>query len=106
MPMALGTEGRGTLTSTSIRIVGSAHSGVRGRYGSRLFVAKRQAGANWTGDWDISTLAVEGVSEDVRIMGLELGPSGLFAVASSKEQAFLATFDQRLEQTGWHEIIG
>lgn len=94
------------MTSTSIRIVGSAHSGVRGRYGSRLFVAKRQAGANWKGHWDVSTVAVEGVAEDIRIMGLEMGPSGLLAVASSKEQAFLATFDQRLEQTGWHEITG
>lgn len=94
------------MTSASIRIVGSTHSGVRGRYGSRLFVAEREAGANWKGHWDISTVAVEGVTEDIRIMGLEMGPSGLLAVASSKEQAFLATFDHRLAQTGWHEITG
>lgn len=54
----------------------------------------------------MTPIRVDGPGGEVRIMGLAVGPSGLLAVAGSKDLAFLATFDQRLEQTGWHVLSG
>lgn len=89
-----------------IRIVGSAHSGLRGDFRPTLFQATRAPRPVWDGDWDISTIDIDGPGEEIRIMGLALGPAGLLAVAGSKERSCLATFDANLRQTGWHELPG
>jgi hypothetical protein len=89
-----------------IRIVGSAHSGLRGDFRPQLFQIRRTAGPVRRAAWEVTPIHVDGPTGEVRIMGLAIGPSGLLAVAGSKELAFLATFDQRLEQTGWHDLSG
>lgn len=54
----------------------------------------------------MSTIDIAGPGGEIRLMGLAVGPAGLLAVAGSKEQSFLATFDNDLRQTGWEELPG
>ena len=89
-----------------ILIVGSAHSGVRGDFRPRLFQCRRGAGSNSHQNWEVAEIPVDGPTGEIRIMGLAVGASTLLAVAGSKDQAFLATFDIHLNQTSWNELPG
>lgn len=87
-----------------VRLVGSAHSGQRGNFRPCLFLARRPIGAGQKVGWEITSIPVEGPTGAIRMMGLATTPAGLVVVAGSADCAFLAMFDQRLEQTGWHEL--
>lgn len=89
-----------------IKIVGSAHSGMRGDFRPRLFQCRRVADTISCRDWELATIPVDGPTGEIRIMGLAVGPTSLLAVAGSKDRAFLATFDHDLKQTGWNELPG
>lgn len=95
-----------TTQRNDVRIVGSAHSGRRGDFRARLFLAKRRYSAPQNTLWEVATIPADGPTVAVRFMGLAIVPGGLMAVAGSKDRAFLATFNQNLKQTGWHELSG
>jgi hypothetical protein len=92
---------------SDICIVGSAHSGRRGDFRSRLFAARRQFGQADGGFSEVAAISVDGLTGDMRVMGLAPIPTGFAAVAGSSEESFLAEFDHDFRQkTGWHELPG
>lgn len=91
---------------SDICILGSAHSGRRGDFRSRLFAGRRRFGEKAAGIGEVTLIPVDGLTGDMRVMGLASSPSGFSAVAGSSEAAFLAGFDRDFRQTAWHELAG
>lgn len=92
--------------SRKVRILGSAHSGIRGDFRATLFEGRRPIGADWDGVWDLSIIPVDGPTGEIRIMGIAVGRTAVFAVAGSKHEAFLATFNLELKQVAWDRLRG
>lgn len=91
---------------SDVCIIGSAHSGRRGDFRSRLFAARRHFGEAADGFAEIVAISVDGLTGDMRLMGLSHIPTGFAAVAGSSEASFLAEFDHDFRQTGWHVLLG
>jgi hypothetical protein len=85
-------------------LVGAAHSGIRRSFRAQLFTMRRMSITS--GCWKTAIIQTQAIDQDMRFMGLDFYDGMLLAVAGSATDSYLAIFNNKFEQTGWHRLDG
>lgn len=87
-----------------MKLLIASHNGRRGSFQPRLSLVKINLRHHHRANRIVQNIPVDGIDDKIRVMGLACKNGKLMALAGSDDTGFLATFDDRFEQTGWHRL--